>query len=348
MIESYRYPKPPKRKSNCNSMTINDGAADGDTNPYLALRKQKIARNEARLRELGLLSKGDVSITTTTTRTGSSGETTTEVRSATATTTVVPTTTTASIAPRRSTRLRNSAPSLEMIHTSLVSVKSPVAAAALETRNKNGQKYRKRTISNCNNATTTGDGSSSSSQEIVSSQNFAPHSARSITLNIDLLLIPDILGKPMARCGKAYVMEESARIAAVPKYHPSAETTISFNKYSGVQEWANDVLFLWVNLQAPGSDVTNDFLEDGGCITWFGGSRMHDGTPVIQKLLQVGANNNYESHTGQSSGVVLWCRLYDHQHKTFQPYICLGRLSVRRRRINCGLGPCKKPIPIPI
>jgi hypothetical protein len=55
--------------------------------------------------------------------------------------------------------------------------------------------------------------------------------------------------------GKAFVMEESAQLCS----HHSGN--ISFNKYSGVQEWKN-ALFLWVNL-GNGGDVVNEFLDSG-------------------------------------------------------------------------------------
>lgn len=61
----------------------------------------------------------------------------------------------------------------------------------------------------------------------------------------------------MEQTGKAVVMQEAAQ-----KSGHDLVSTISFNKYSGVQEWQNDALFLWVNLGA-GGDVVNDFLNGG-------------------------------------------------------------------------------------
>ena len=129
----------------------------------------------------------------------------------------------------------------------------------------------------------------------------------------------------MARAGKYYVMSESARIGVAG--YGSGEK-ISFNKYSGVQEWGNDVLFLWVNLGAPKSDVVNEFFDEGQKITWFGGSRMRDGSPVIQKLVHVGSRADVEN--SPFKGVVLWCRKYLLDRRTFSAYVCLGRLSVSR------------------
>ena len=153
----------------------------------------------------------------------------------------------------------------------------------------------------------------------------SPHSARALHLDVaKLLFAEDLLGKTLTKTGKAHVMEESARLA-VPNSnddHDGQRNPISFNKYSGVQEWGNNVLFLWINLGLPNSDVTNDFLQNGRQVTWFGGSRMHEETPVIQRLLTIG--KMVQPHGG---GVVLWCRRYIKERKTFEPYTCLGRLS---------------------
>jgi hypothetical protein len=129
-----------------------------------------------------------------------------------------------------------------------------------------------------------------------------------------------LLGVPMERAGKAFVMEESAR-RAVETYLGGS---ISFNKYSGLQEWGNDVLYLWINLKAPNCTVINEFLEQGQCITWFGGAKMHDQTASILKLVRVGR----AAEKNSAGGVVLWCREYDPERKTFGPYLCFGRLSV--------------------
>ncbi|GAX28526.1 hypothetical protein FisN_12Hh109 [Fistulifera solaris] len=125
----------------------------------------------------------------------------------------------------------------------------------------------------------------------------------------------------MAQTGKAFVMEESARLAVADD-----ACRVSFNKYSGVQEWGNNVLFLWVNLGAPNSDVVNEFFDEGREVSWFGGSRMHENTPVLQKLKDIGSKTNLEKSS--SEGIVLWCRKYTSDQKTFSPYVCLGRLSL--------------------
>ena len=39
-----------------------------------------------------------------------------------------------------------------------------------------------------------------------------------------------------------------------------------------------------------GKAVVNDFLKDGRQITWFGGSRMYDDSPIIESLIKIGKN----------------------------------------------------------
>ena len=41
------------------------------------------------------------------------------------------------------------------------------------------------------------------------------------------------------------------------------EPGIGFNKYSGVCEFQNEALFLWVNIGVPDADVRNEFLNGG-------------------------------------------------------------------------------------
>ena len=63
-------------------------------------------------------------------------------------------------------------------------------------------------------------------------------------------------------------------------------------------------------------------------MTWFGGSKMHNDTPVIQKLIRIGIQaKSKNSDTSNKSGIVLWCRMYDKERRCYRPYACLGRLS---------------------
>ena len=66
----------------------------------------------------------------------------------------------------------------------------------------------------------------------------------------------------MEHTGKAFVMEEAVRRCPPSSDELSVPSKLSFNKYSGVQEWKNDTMFLWVNLGGKG-DVVNDFLDNG-------------------------------------------------------------------------------------
>ena len=166
----------------------------------------------------------------------------------------------------------------------------------------------------------------------------------------------------MARTGKEFVIHESFELASYEndreRLSGHGHGRLSFNKYSGVQEWCNDTFFLWVNLgiRKNGNNVIiNDFLDGGKRVTWFGGSRMHDESPVIQNLIRVGRRQQLQQQqqneqqepvtqsretaepsltttsttTSKSSsgGIVLWCRMYNEEKRTFGPYICMGRLG---------------------
>jgi hypothetical protein len=142
-------------------------------------------------------------------------------------------------------------------------------------------------------------------------------SARQMSIDITKLLYggKGLLGRLLASTGKATVMDTSASLAADPSQFSGAH--VSFNKYSGVQEWAN-CFFLWVNFGAPNNQVVNEFYQSGRQVIWFGGSSMHDQTPVVQKLKQ-------SCNRGR---VILWCREYLIEPRTFGPYTCFGRLEL--------------------
>lgn len=166
-----------------------------------------------------------------------------------------------------------------------------------------------------------------------------------------------LLGKIVARPGKDYVIHKSFAKAAHLEDRDRLKgenTKLSFNKYSGVQEWkvrlacsfhwikiahprimfssydthsfcmhtittdiVQNCIFLWVNL--GNSDSPNEFLENGSSITWYGGSRMHESSPIFLKLI---ANDH-------DSNIILWCRRYTPETKTLSPYVCFGRLKYR-------------------
>jgi hypothetical protein len=49
---------------------------------------------------------------------------------------------------------------------------------------------------------------------------------------------------------------------------------------------------------------------------------MHDDTPVIRELIRRGRE-------GYKSNIVMWCRRYSHESKSYTPYVCLGRMGYR-------------------
>ena len=294
-------------------------SSTGQQNPYLALRQAKIARNEARLRELGLFrsSKSFKESSLPSVRRSArqadnnlidSSTAVRQTRRCSTRKSAQQTSSTESEAPRRSARTRSN---------------DTKAAKQILDPDVKPRKRQKVTIL----PTPATDGC------VAPGKIFPPNSARSMAINVQKLISggetnPGLLGKQMECNGKNFVMTESAKIAV----DGFSGGSISFNKYSGVQEWGNSVLFLWVNLNAPNSEVVNDFLEEGRQVTWFGGSRMHPGTASIQKLLQVGSRNDLKD--SPNHGVILWCRQYIPAEKTFSPYVCLGRLKVRTVQYN--------------
>jgi hypothetical protein len=272
-----------------------------NANPYLALREAKIARNELRLKELGLLHQP--SSLRGTGATSIQGQTSSKRKKVSSAEDSEPT------ILRRSSRHRGEEPA------SYQDV--PPERSQRRTRARDEE-----------------DASSVSESDVAvramppapSPSSFPKNSARVFHLDVERLLLgtkdgeDGALGQSMERTGKAFVMEESAR-RAVSSYSGGP---ISFNKYSGVQAWGNNVMFLWINLNPPNSEVLNEFPGGGRQVTWYGGSRMHSGTPVIQQLIKVGKEAKSEASDG---GVVLWCRQYLAEKRTFGPYVCFGRLA---------------------
>ena len=261
---------------------------DPPLNEYEALRQAKIARNQARLRALGLLGPSRVA----TVRSAPPRKTPAAAAAATAATAIV--------TPRR---------------------RSPRISSTVEPRVTRSQKRR-------------WEGDEKAASAVVAEQVAppkrrapttvsappAPNSARALTLNVNSLLHDVGLGRRLEHTGKAAVMQRAAKHCHHDNNTMPRTTTnnnnISFNKYSGVQEWRNAV-FLWINRGAPRADVVNTFY-DTDHVTWFGGSRLHDAAPVVQRL------TNNASSLSSSNNIVLWSRQYD--GKTFTPYQCLGRL----------------------
>jgi len=185
-----------------------------ETNPYMALRAQKIARNEARLKELGLL--------------------------------------------RRTAQVQ--APRPKKVPPPVKRTSAPLRRSSrhsgrpetyLELPDPKRRKLAEYDEQGQNRAT---EVTPEQTEKVV--QTFPAHSSRAMDIDVENLVLGGLLGNMMERTGKAFVMEEAARRCGMDV------NNISFNKYSGVQEWKNDALFLWVNL-GNGGEVVNDFLDSG-------------------------------------------------------------------------------------
>jgi hypothetical protein len=287
-----------------------DDSSSVQENPYLALREAKIKRNEARLRELGLVKKVNelprptVSSNASRKRGGSSNESSSS---------------SSPLTLRRSRRLsdqpeqvnyKDISSDLDGILNKRLRVVTP------STDNDPG-------------VATYSDNSHESKPPPKPRPPPALNSVRSISLCTQRLVLGGshdapvgLLGVPMEQTGKEFVVYKSFENASSNEdRHRLEGARLSFNKYCGVQEW-QDCAFLWVNLGGKGNTVVNDFLDDGQQMTWFGGSRMYDGTPVIEKLIRWG-----REATDSSSKIILWCRRFEAERKGFGPYVCLGRLS---------------------
>lgn len=138
------------------------------------------------------------------------------------------------------------------------------------------------------------------------------------------------LGQELEYTGKVTVIDAAveASVEASGMSH-TAGGTLSFNKFSGILEWENDAMFLFVNINAPNADVVNEFLDGGRKMTWFGGSRMHDGTTSIQNLIRIGRKAR-DGKLMDDNGIILWVRMHDPNIKGFTPYACLGRVAYEK------------------
>ena len=139
---------------------------------------------------------------------------------------------------------------------------------------------------------------------------------------------PLFIGRRLADTGKAAVVEHA-------NFMCGNKSGISFNKYSGVCDFKNEVLFLWVNMNTPDADIKNKFVvhNDKAQMTWYGGSRMREESPVIQKLISIGQGGK-DDILPESSGIILFYRMYNLAKRVFEPYTCLGRLSYDSHEIG--------------
>lgn len=133
----------------------------------------------------------------------------------------------------------------------------------------------------------------------------APSSDMSRAINAQLSdVLSSNLGQHVSDYGKAAVMA-ICNGGSVPR----------FSKYSGVVEWKN-AIFLWVNLGQDKSQYPNTFSEQGKYITWYGGSKMHEESEVIKRLIKIGQF----SYKGDDQ-IILFVR------KEGENYVCLGKLA---------------------
>lgn len=279
---------------------MSESKAFEERNAYLELRQAKIARNHARLHELGLISRNlgkwvapENTVANATAKRAKSN-------------------TSKTIEPqRRSLRMRK-----VMVDPIDQPPSKPIAVEQL-IEQKDLESTKRKDVETTNNQKKT--------------STFAKNSAREMELDVERLLfgstnedgISGMLGIQLLSTGKAFVIEESAR-RAVDK---EVSNPISFNKYCGAQEWSN-AIYLWINFGFPGSEVVNTFDLKGRQVNWFGGSKMHDGSPLIQRLKDIGVEASRHQPKDSDRAVILWCRHYNVSEKGFDPYVCFGRLSV--------------------
>jgi hypothetical protein len=269
-------------------------------NPYLAYRAAKIARNQARLRELGLLDAPILAQFTEQPTEKARRPLQPRKR------TVQP-----SLPPaRKSTRAKVKKVGIDK-PLEILQVAPSVEGKPSNKRSKNHITPKFQQVD------------AFSRTDTLKAKLSATSAAREIYLDADKLLFgaKGLLGRTLSSFGKASVMEASAKLAAQPSQLP-ADGHISFNKYSGVQDWAN-CLFLWVNFGAPGNQINNEFFDSGRQVTWFGGSKMHHESPAICKLRQ-----SQEQLKKKKYNVILWCRQYLRETKAFGSYTCMGRLDL--------------------
>lgn len=279
-----------------------------EENPYLRLREQKIARNNARLKSLGLLKPTRKSTRRMTVAALSSSKVSKRQRPERSSDPHLPVRRSARRAGKEAPNYKDWADTNSRAERQQ---KPKKASARLLESNE----YAEGGEDNYGNiAPRKSAGETKLSTKI---------STRNTLASVDSI-VRRFLGKELERTGKAAVidaaLEASSSSDGVPEYN------VSFNKYSGICEWQNDAIFLWVNIGSPHADVVNEFVDGGQRMTWFGGSRMHDGTPSIRNLIRVGRKAR-DGNLTKEDGIILWVRQYLPERRNFTPYVCLGRCS---------------------
>jgi hypothetical protein len=295
-----------------------DGQNDTtSTNPYMALRAAKIARNQARLKELGLY-KPDVSKGSAIASSRKRGSVTKQKKNHNV---AAPTG-----SRRRSSRI--SGLTINPDYKESKDFKELTTPLYPDTRTRGTKRLLdvdEIHLDGADERMQVPSKPSSSPYKQTAPAAPATNSVRTISLDVSILL-QKFLAKPMETFGKYFVIETSFHEAAYreDQQRLAGVSRLSFNKFSGVQPWKN-VIFLWINLGGPGNSLANDFSHNGSRVAWFGGSKMREDSPVIQNLIRIGKES--ASKPSLTSGIILWCRQYNWETKKLPPYTCLGRLA---------------------
>lgn len=158
----------------------------------------------------------------------------------------------------------------------------------------------------------------------------APGSCRGMAASLDL---DAWLGRPVPPPPGTAAMK--AAVMALLRCGDPCGAPPRFNKYSGVQEWANRAA-LFVNVDGGFKNYDNDFEfreeavaelggGDGGGLAcrmmWYAGSRVREDSPMVERLLASGqpakcaeggsgaGNDGGEQGDAPSSVPLLFCRL---------------------------------------
>jgi hypothetical protein len=81
-----------------------------------------------------------------------------------------------------------------------------------------------------------------------------------------------------------------------------------------------------VNVQAD-ADYPNKFLDGGKKMTWFGGSRMHRDSAIVQRLAGL-VSTGSEGVEEQDDTVMLFVRFEK------ESYVCLGRMAYESSNLD--------------
>ena len=298
--------------------TAAGGAASAlaeEDNPYLRMRAEKIARNQAKLASLGLLRPTPSSATPSSSQTARRPAKSKKRQK-------LPKK--PSVPVRRSAR--HAGVEVNYKEWSGDTVRANAIAASAPKRAKTVTSSDSK-----NNASTADHVVIDEGALLAAKQSAASSATKPSTKNTIIhagATVRKFLGQELECTGKATVIDAAleASAEAYSGMFYTAAGPLSFNKFSGILEWQNDAMFLFVNINAPGADVVNEFLDGGRKMTWFGGSRMHDGTTSIQNLIRVGRRAR-DGKLTEDNGIVLWVRLHDPKIKGFTPYINLGRVA---------------------